>query len=195
MSVNGRLTFTMTATGRFIAELDGIQYLDGGPCEDTVRTGVRHTYTRGDAADEERWQLFARATAAAGVRSTLSLPILEAGRVVAGINMYASTVSAFDGHHEELAVTFGAWAAGAVENADMAFATRFQAAKTPGRLRAQNLVDQAVGALMAQWTISADEAEDRVRTSAHRAGISELQMARAIVSLLAHASDVPEDDA
>jgi GAF domain-containing protein len=182
--VNDHLTFTMTASTGPVAELDGMQYLAGGPCEETLQSGERQTYQAGNVIDEERWRLFARATSAAGVESTLSLPILRGDVVVAGINLYASTPDAFEGHHDELAEATGGWAEGAVRNADMDFTTRFQAAETPGRLRAENLVDQAIGVLMSQWGIPVDVAEERLRDAAQRAGISDAQMARAILGLL-----------
>lgn len=133
--VRESLTFTMTASTGEAAELDGVQYLAGGPCEETLRTGVPHGYRAGDAIDEERWHEFARATAVAGVASTWSLPILHHGTVVAGVNMYASTADAFEGHHDDLAAACGAWAGGAVTDADLHFTTRFKAAETPERLR------------------------------------------------------------
>jgi GAF domain-containing protein len=184
VSVQGDLTFTLTATSGPVAELDGMQYLAGGPCEDTLKTGVSHTYSRSDGGDEERWRVFSLAATQAGVESTLSLPILVDGIPVAGINLYASTQGAFDGHHEELAATCGARVEAAVNNADLGFTTRFQAAETPQRLRDRNLVDQAVGALAAEWEISTREAEDKLRSSAQRAGITDTQMARAILHLL-----------
>jgi GAF domain-containing protein len=195
VSVNGNLTFTMTATDGPVAALDGVQYLAGGPCEDTLRTGEPHSYRKGDDVDENRWQMFARATAAAGVGSTLSLPILASdGSVVAGINIYASTPNAFEGHHHELAAACGAWAGGAITNADLGFDTRFQAAQAPELLRLQTLVDRAVGALMAERSISAEEAREQLRTTAQRAGITDAQMARAILGLFTSASVEQSDD-
>ena len=44
---------------------------------------------------EEEWRLFASASAAAGVRSTLSFPLLYQDEVVGGVNLYASTTDAF----------------------------------------------------------------------------------------------------
>lgn len=183
VSINGDLTFTLTASHGPVAELDGVQYLAGGPCEEALDTGEAHSFSRGDPVDEDRWRVFARATAAAGVGSTLSLPVLEGEEVVAGINLYASTPDAFEGHRHELAKVCGAWMDGAVTNADMGFATRFSAAATPTRLRNENLVNQAVGVLMAEWWISADEAERRLQSSAQRAGISDAHMARAILGI------------
>jgi GAF domain-containing protein len=192
--VTEELTFTMTASTGTVAELDGVQYLGGGPCEETLETGIPREYHAGDPVDEERWQAFARATAAAGVASTLSMPILRNGVVIAGVNMYASTPEAFDGRHEELASACGAWAGGAVMNADLDFTTRFQAAETPERLRSETWVDQAVGVVMSRWGISMDEAEERLRRAAERAGISDFQMARAIVGLLSEMSGNEADD-
>lgn len=36
VSVSGDLTFTLTAPNGPVAKLDGVQYLAGGPCEDTL---------------------------------------------------------------------------------------------------------------------------------------------------------------
>lgn len=183
--IEENLTFTMTATAGGVAELDAMQYLDGGPCDDALRSGEATVYRADDPADEERWRAFARATAVAGVASTLSLPIIHDDVVVAGVNLYASTPHAFDGHHDELAKVCGATAGAATTNADLDFTTRFEAAHTPDRIRADRLVDQATGALMSFLALDLDQAEDRLRAAATRAGISDAQMAQAIIELLA----------
>ena len=74
--------------------------------------------------DEESWQTLAMGTAAHGVLSSLTLPVMEAGRVVGSVDLYASTRTAFDAHHQQLATVFGAWADGAVSNADLSFETQ-----------------------------------------------------------------------
>jgi hypothetical protein len=71
----GQLTFTMIATAEVVATLDRVQYLVDGPREETLRAGHPRGNRVGDDDDEQRWQMFARATAAAGVASTLSSPI------------------------------------------------------------------------------------------------------------------------
>lgn len=188
-AIDEGLTFTMTATAGPVAQMDAMQYLAGGPCEETVRTGEPHLYRADEPDNEERWQLFARATAAEGVQSTLSLPILLDGDVVAGINIYASTVDAFNGKHAAIAEACGAWADGAVSNADLGFATRLEAAETPKRLREQTLLAQADGVLMAESNLSAEEARKRLQSAAQRAGITDAQMARAILNLTQSQND------
>lgn len=178
------LTFTMTATGGSVAELDGVQYLDSGPCEEMLRSGEPRSYRSGAADDEERWKMFARATSSAGVASTLSLPILREGSVVAGVNLYASTADAFRGRHDELAAICGAHAGDVTTNADLDFRTRFEAAETPDRIRGEQLIHQATGAVMSLLSLGKDEAGARLRDAARRAGISDAQMARAVLGLL-----------
>lgn len=187
--VEENLTFTLTATAGPVAELDAMQYLDGGPCEQAVDTGEIEAWHAGDlhqADEEERWQLFALATAAAGVASTLSLPIMRGEAVMAGINLYASSVDAFEGRHAELAEACGGWAEGAVANADLDFSTRLDAIETPERIREQTLVDQAIGALISRTGVDIEQAEHQMRHAAHRAGISDAQLAlaRAVLDLL-----------
>ena len=77
----------------------------------------------------------------------------------------------------------GAWPGGAVTNADLDFSTRFRAAEAPEQIRTDHDVDQATGALMSRWNTDYDAARDRLRQAAQRAGITDAQMARAILAL------------
>ena len=158
------LTFTLVASNLVLAELDAMQYLDGGPCVDAVEENRGREESVPDMLDEERWQLFARASAAAGVASTLSLPILADGRVMGGINLYASTTQAFVGHHQELADALGASAVGAVTNADLAFHSRERAARAPAQLRDQQITEVAVGIIAARDQLEIETARSHSGT-------------------------------
>lgn len=177
------LTFTLVASSLVLAELDAMQYLDGGPCVDAVEENRRREESVRDMFDEDRWQLFARASAAAGVASTLSLPVLADGLVVGGINLYASTAEAFVGHHQELADALGASAVGAVTNADLGFRSRERAARAPAQLRDQQLIEVAVGILAAREQIEIEAARSHLLDAAARAGISVPQAARVVVAV------------
>lgn len=179
--VDDGFTFTVTSTHERVAQLDAVQYLDDGPCVTSASEGSPKEYHADDPVDEERWGLFARATAAAGVLSTLSLPILRHGRVVAGVNLYGATRDAFAKRHEAIADVCGAWAPGAVTDADLSFSTRDAAARTPERLRDRSAIDQAIGLLAAAHGLSAEAAVERLRQAADRAGISEAQAARGVI--------------
>jgi GAF domain-containing protein len=178
------LTFTLVSSDETVAALDAAQYLDGGPCVAAAHEQEAVAWTSEDPLDESHWHLFAGASAAAGVGSTLSLPIMRNDRVVGGVNIYASTPDAFADRLEDLAEVCGAWAPGAVSNADLSFSTRLAAMQAPERLRGQDSVDQALGIISTAQRIDIPAAAERLREAAARAGISETQAARAIIGLL-----------
>jgi GAF domain-containing protein len=182
--VEDGLTFTLVSSNQTIAGLDASQYLDGGPCVAAAHEREAVQWTKDDPLDEDRWRLFAGASAAAGIAATVSIPIMRHDRVVGGVNIYASTPDAFSGRVEELAEVCGGWAEGAVTNADLSFSTRLAAAEAPEQLRGQDSVDQALGIISTAQHIDISAATERLREAAARAGISETQAARAIIGLL-----------
>jgi GAF domain-containing protein len=177
------VTFTLVATAPEIAVLDAIQYVAGGPCVEAAKTDEVLAYDQAGLFDEEEWQLFAQATAAAAVASTLSLPIVQDAHVIGGVNLYASTTTAFDGHHEAIAAIFDAWAPGAVTNADLSFTTRNIAEAAPDLLREDIDLSVAVGLIANQDRISIDHARQRLSEAARRAGVSQAQLAQTIIEL------------
>lgn len=175
------LVLTFVASDLDVALLDAVQYLDAGPCTEAALTATVVETTADGLFDERRWQLFAQASAARGVRSSLSLPFVRNDIVTGGANFYGSGPNSFDGHVEQLATMFGAWSPGAVHNADLAFRTRSQAARSVANLREARVVDQAVGVLIAQGVSDPGEAETRIRDAAARAGIPVGVLARAVI--------------
>lgn len=175
------LTFTLVATTEEIAVLDGIQYLAGGPCVEAARINSHVEFDNDDPLDEDRWQLFAQATAARTIRTTLTLPVMANEHVVGTINLYAASKRAFAGHRDELADIFGAWAAGAVANADLAFTTRRDAESAPDELHERLNVEVAVGITAARHGIEVEAAEALLRAAALRAGVTLNQLVRQVV--------------
>lgn len=186
------LTFTIVASGTASAALDAAQYLDGGPCVEVTegRSELLDT-TLGDPLDEERWSLYARVGAAAGVASSLSMPVFRDGRRVGGVNMYASTVDAFRGHHDDLALLMGTTAAEAVSDADLSFSTRLEAAAAPSQLRDRATIDTAIGLVAALRNSDLDTAQRLLVEAAARAGINEALVARVLVTVHARRPDQP----
>ena len=129
--------------------------------------------------NESLWHDFARATAAKGVASTLSLPILHTGRVVGTVNLYAASDGAFGGRHREIADVFGAWAPGAVTNADLSFRTRHQAEGASDKVR----MEVAVGMLMEVEGLDAEAARELLRQAARRAGVAPEELAASLLEV------------
>lgn len=177
------LTFTLAATRGQLALLDAIQYALGGPCVDAALEGVIVLGGAGDEGllDEERWAHFARAGAAHGVLSTLSLPLHADGAVIGGVNLYAATPNAFAGREEQIALILGAWAPGAVHNADLSFTTRDQARQAPRAFADRAVLEQATGIVVAAHAVDHERARQIIADAARRAGQDEVDLARALV--------------
>ena len=171
------VTFTLVASELDVAVLDAVQYVDGGPCVDAIMSGTVISTHDDDPLDEKQWQIFCTAKAAHGIASTLSMPIMDSGIVVGGFNLYGSTTTCFDGHHDDLARVLGAWAGGAVTNADLSFGTRDIARRAPAVLQ-QSVDLTVVSSMLAAKSGGTDPArwEDRIRTAAARAGIPLAQL-------------------
>ncbi|GAA5116473.1 GAF and ANTAR domain-containing protein [Alloalcanivorax gelatiniphagus] len=178
------VTFTLVATDPEIAALDGVQYLSSGPCVDAIDLG--HGIATHGLLDESHWQDFARASAAHGVHSTLTLPVLSRGEVVSTINLYGRADETFTDRHQALAEVFGAWAPGAVTNADLSFSTRAAAEMAPGQLRELAVVDTATGILAGERRITVDEARAQLDDASRRAGVPVIALARVVVELHHH---------
>lgn len=180
------LTFTLVATDDEIAALDAVQYLDTGPCVEAFEHGQGVATTEGGLLDEKRWHDLAVASAAAGVRSTLTFPVKERGDTVGSVNLYGRTEDTFVGKHQALADVLHAWAPGAVTNADLSFSTIEEARRAPERLRDEAIVDTATGILAANRRVSLDDARDQLHGAARRAGVPLTRLARAILDLHNH---------
>jgi GAF domain-containing protein len=181
--VEDGVTLTLVASTEQLAALDAVQYLDGGPCVAGVDRGETFDVNIGDLLDEDRWQLYAGVCAAAGVASSLSLPIMEGDRVVGGVNLYASTEDAFKGLHAEVAEAVGSDAALAVTNADLSFWTLKRAMEAPVRVREGGDINIALGIISETQGVNIPIARERLRNAAARAGITEAQAATAIRQL------------
>jgi transcriptional regulator with GAF, ATPase, and Fis domain len=78
---------TVAYTQTTVPEVDETQFeVDAGPCLDAARQ--TRTNQIEDTATDDRWPEFCAAAAAAGVRSTLSAPILVGDRGAGALNIY-----------------------------------------------------------------------------------------------------------
>jgi hypothetical protein len=177
-------SYTVTATAPEALIADAGQYLDeAGPCLEAVATSAPVTVN--DILDEDRWELFRHAGAAVGIRSSLSLALRDdGGHITGGLNVYAAERGAFDGLEEVFASVFGAPTSEVVKNADLSFMTRDWARQLPAKLETRRTVETAVGVLRASRGWTEDQARERLRDAAHRAGV-ELERVAGVVLHLA----------
>jgi hypothetical protein len=135
--------------------------------------------------DELDWADMARERAFGSIASTVCLPVVEHGRAVLNIDLYASSAYAFHDRIDGLVEALGAWQAGAVTNADLGFETLRRAQQAPERLREQRLVDVAVGLVAARMAVTTELAAVMLQEAAERAGVSESEAACVARVLLA----------
>lgn len=184
--VDNDVVLTLVATEVDIAVLDAMQYLSDGPCLEGIRTGEVLELNDEEVLDEEEWRIFALASAASAVKSTLTLPIVADGAVTGSVNLYGASGHAFTGLHDQLAEIVGGWAPGAVANADLSFSTRKLAEDAPRRLRERARFDTAVGIVAAREEVPVDEARERLVEAAERAGVSLARIAQAVITYYSH---------
>jgi GAF domain-containing protein len=177
------VTFTLIASERQLAFLNAIQDLAETMDEGSQAAEHEPDVTPRDLLDEDTWHLLAMASAARCIVSTLTLPIVKDDRTAGAVNLYGASRQAFTGHHEALAEIFGAWAPGAVTNADLSFSTRRDAEEAPRRLRDESTVGRAAHIVAEFEGVPLTAALCRIREAAQRAGISEEQLAEAVIRL------------
>ena len=96
---------TLAASHGHIRTLDQAQYSrQFGPCVTAMREATEVTVE--DYTDETRWPEVEEDLRDAGVRSSLSLPLSQSGRVIGGLNMYAQAPRSFGATSRDAAQAF-----------------------------------------------------------------------------------------
>lgn len=149
---------TAVATSEAARRVDSFQYEadSGGPCVDAYRS---QQVLRIDSTSEDpRWPEFAMAAATAGIRSTLSLPLVVAGDGLGALNIYCHEENGFSEADEALAMTFASYASVALANARVYWRTQRLADQLEQALSTRGVIEQAKGIIIAEQGCSADEA-------------------------------------
>jgi GAF domain-containing protein len=149
---------TAVATSEAVRRADGFQYASpsGGPCLDAYRH--QQTFRIDSTEEDRRWPEFCREAAAAGIKSTLSLPLIVAGDGLGAINIYCQEVNGFSAADEASGTTFAAHASVALANARMYWRTQRLADQLEEALSTRGVIEQAKGILIADQGCSDDEA-------------------------------------
>lgn len=146
---------TAVFTDSTAPEVDTAQYETGkGPCLDASRDLV--VYRIDDTANEARWPEFAAAARAAGIQSTLSLPLVVGAAGLGALNLYSYDLDAFV--EEDDATVFAAQAAVVLANSQAYWAAQALAAQLEQALASRAVIEQAKGILIATQRYSEDEA-------------------------------------
>ncbi len=151
---------TAAATDDVARHADHLQYeLGSGPCIDAIVD--RTIYQPKDLATDDRWPEYGnRVVRALGLHSMLSYRMnLEAAGVIAGMNLYAEDVDAFDERDLAEGLLLVTHAAQAVSAAHL-----LERSENLERALASNRdIGTAIGVLMGQHKLTRDQAYDLLR--------------------------------
>lgn len=148
---------TFAASDRRLDDLHRAQFDDGdGPVVDTLR----HNEPRriDDTATECRWPAFCQASAEAGFRSCLVLPLRTDRQPAGAVALYGTDPDVFRGAAHDIALLFAAQGGTAVRNASLYGACRGMVSNLHAGLESRAVIEQAKGVLHAELGVSPEEA-------------------------------------
>jgi GAF domain-containing protein len=150
---------TIVASADFVSAVDAIQYgLGQGPC---ITAAADRRTVHSDALESELdWPEFGPRTAALGVHSVLSLPLIADDSVVGAMNVYAHDRNAFSARARRLGELFSVPAAFSAHNAQALFQARRLAEELQSATLSRSVIDQALGVVMSRTGGSEKEAFD-----------------------------------
>ena len=144
---------TAACTDEEALALDNEQYASGqGPCLDAAlqRTPLRAIIDE----EQQRWPEFVEAAQRAGIRASLSVPLMIAGvdseqELVGSLNIYSRTAAAFDQFDAELMRLYSVAAGQAISNSSRWQKSRETVTQLETALLSRSDIDMAKGALIA----------------------------------------------
>ncbi|MEU3100993.1 GAF and ANTAR domain-containing protein [Streptomyces griseoflavus] len=173
----------LAASGPYAAHLAQVQAtLGDGPCRDVLETG-RPVLVRDLAAGDgaHRWPVFAQQALGAGVRAVYALPLGSDAACVGTLDLYRDTPGGLTDRQLRAAVLV----AGVMTAALMDLPYDLPEGEGPwleGLAADHDRVHQAVGMIMVQLGIGADEALARLRGDAFAHGRTAVEVALDVVS-------------
>jgi GAF domain-containing protein len=158
VTMEGRIPLTAATTSpAFTTPPDEAQYDAGyGPCLDALRLGETVIVT--DQSTEDRWPAYSPRAIAAGVGSSVSVPLLIEDRHVAALNIYGARPYAFTADDIATAEDIADHAAVVLANADLYFSAESRADQMAEAMQSRAVIEQAKGILMGGRRCDADAA-------------------------------------
>jgi GAF domain-containing protein len=166
---------TAASTDTRATDLDAQQYASGrGPCLEAALSRIPVRAVMGEA--HHRWPEFVEAAQRAGVRASLSVPLVVSGvdeeqELVGSLNIYSATASAFDPFDEELMRLYSAAAGQAITNAGRWQRSRATVTQLEQALVSRSDIDMAKGALIALHGCDSREAFAKLTVESQRRNI------------------------
>jgi GAF domain-containing protein len=163
--------FTVASSDERANAVDEMQYGAGdGPCLEALhsRTPVRVD----DLATETRWGHYRELALQAGVRSSLSLPLIADERAVGALNVYSTAVGPLPADQEAAALLATSQVIGVLHTVRLLAAGMLRDPDTVRRFQARHELDIATGMLMVRHSCSDARARAMLTEQATERGIA-----------------------
>lgn len=168
-TAGGRSAYTAAFSDELALGLDEMQYgEDAGPCLRTARTG--DTTLVEDVTAPGDWPAYRLAAVAAGVKTSMSVPLSVGGSTIGGLNLYGTAPGTFDAALQDTLTVFTAQAAAALAMVLRHDQQSQIAAQLEQALSSRAVIDQALGILMAQQRCTVDQAFALLRARSQSSG-------------------------
>ena len=176
----GGLPSAIACSDELAARVEKIQQviLDG-PCQSAMRTGQVASVE--DTGQRGQWAEFGARATAAGVGSSLSVPLTFGDRQVGALNLYAPGAGAFGETRLRWARGIAEVVSGVLALAASRAGQARQVRDMRSALGARAVIDQAIGIVMAQQRCTADDAFDILRRASQRRNVKLRDVAAGLV--------------
>jgi GAF domain-containing protein len=172
------------------ARMDAIQYeVEDGPCVTCLREGV--VVQIADLEADRRWPAFVELGREQRVGSSLSVPMMVGIQVVGAVNLYSRRRHGLGEDDAGRARQFADQAAGAVALAVRLAERENKARNLAIALDSRSVIDRAIGILMAQAHVDADEAFAILRDRSQHSNIKIRDIAAKVIAELTAATTTP----
>lgn len=169
------------ATDSIVRKLDDLQYGIGeGPCLTAVTTG--RTVRIDDLTTEDRWPRWTEAASQFPVRSTLSVPLIHAGRTIGAMKAYSPDLRGLTHETESSLRRFVVPAAALLATARTPEAPARLSAELRDALGRRDSIGMAKGILMERHGIGAEDALARMLDTCRTQRVTLRQTAESIIS-------------
>jgi GAF domain-containing protein len=161
--------------------VDEIQYgADEGPCLEALRT--RTVVQVEDQVTDTRWGAYRERAVAAGVRSSLSLPLIVDDRAAGALNVYSTQVGPLPADQEAGAMLAASQVTGVLQAVRRLAAGLLRDPDAVRDVQARHQLDIAVGILMAQHGCTDTDARTMLDEQAKARGMSISQLATELIT-------------
>lgn len=168
------------ATDPLAREIDEMQHVIGeGPCLTSIEKHA--TFRIDDFLEEKRWPRFSAEVAKRGIRSGASFVLEVSEESLAAVNLYSSVPGAFSDRDLEVGSILASHAAVALSNAQTHQKNQELVRQLEESVQTRTVIGQAVGVLMAQRSMTRDQAFDVLKSLSQEMNVKLRKLAEQVV--------------